>query len=316
MVNPLFILAGGLIALIISAEAIIKSAQIIAQKLNITETFIGLTLLSIGTSLPEISSHVIASYKVLQGDTQVSSIVLGTNIGSNAFQITVIMGLVALFAFVHANKSIIKRDYMVMLGSIVVIFLLSLNGFIGRLEGFLLIGLYLIYLWNLGKIEHFAQKVGDGYSQKHLIGAILLIPIAFAGLFFSAYIVLGVAEQLVTLWGVSGSLVGVLVIGLGTALPELATAVSAIRAKSSGMSLGVLVGSNITNPLFGIGLGAIISGYTVSNNILWVDLPGWFLLSILPVIFLGNNMKLDTWEGVVLIGSWVAFAAFRLFVIG
>ena len=124
MINELLLLILGIAVLWGSAELLVRAAQVIAAKLKISETFLGLTILSIGTTLPELGTHIASSIAILNG-TDLSGIALGTNIGSNIFQITVILGIVALFMTVHAHKRFLDRDYIVMLVAIALLFVFA-----------------------------------------------------------------------------------------------------------------------------------------------------------------------------------------------
>ncbi len=312
MIHQLIILILGIAVLWGSAEIIIRASQVIAAKLRISDTFVGLTLLSIGTTLPELGTHIASSVAILHGK-DMSDIALGTNIGSNLFQISVILGIVALYIYVHAHKKFLKTDYMVMLGSIALLFIFSFTGrTITRYEGGILTVLYLVYLWHLGKLEHFVEKVEHDHNKKWLILHSLAIPVGIALLWVSSNKVVDSAHELSLMWGVSDSLIGALIVGFGTALPELAAAIIALRRRSEGMSVGVLVGSNITNPLFGVGIGALISGYTVSSKILFFDLPAWFFVSVIALIFFWTKLRIAKKEAVMLILLYIIYAYVRI----
>src|SRR3989338_7385888 len=141
----LLLLLVGLVFLWFGAALVITSSQRIAKSLNISEAFIGLTILSIGTSFPEIMTHIVSSIDILKG-IEASGIAVGTNVGSNLFQITFVVGLVGLLLTIKSNRTMIHRDYLIMLGSILLLWLFSLNGRIGRLEGVILALLYVAYL--------------------------------------------------------------------------------------------------------------------------------------------------------------------------
>ena len=127
--KELIFLILGLIGLLASAELLIWALQHIADKLRISRTFLGLTVLSIGTSLPEIGTHLISSWDILRG-VEASGIAVGTNVGSNLVQITLIFGLTALFTHIYATKKFLRKDYSFMMGAIVFLFILSFK--IGR----------------------------------------------------------------------------------------------------------------------------------------------------------------------------------------
>jgi cation:H+ antiporter len=312
MIKELSLLIAGIAFLWGSAELLIRALQVIAARLKISDTFIGLTILSIGTTLPEFGTHIASSVAILKG-TDLSGIALGTNIGSNIFQITVILGIVALYMTVHAHKKFLDRDYLVMLLAIALLFVFSMSGgIISRYEGGFLVICYLIYLWRLGRLEHFVEKVEHNHHKKQLALYALAVPVGIALLWFSSNMVVTNAHTLAGLWGVSDSLIGALIIGLGTALPELAAAIIALRRKSEGMSVGVLVGSNITNPMFGAGIGALISTYTVSDKIRLFDLPVWFFVSVVALLFFWRNLKIEKKEASILIILYLLYAYIRI----
>ena len=305
----LILLVLGLIGIWLGANLIVDAAQKIARSLNISEAFIGLTVLSVGTSLPEIFTHVIASINVLKGVNKAASVAVGTNIGSNIIQITFVVGLIGLLAKVHSDKKILKRDFMVMLGSIALLFLLSLNGFISRIEGIILASLYIIYLIYLGKEEKIVEK--NPFKANYLREAFILI-VGFAFLLFGANFVVNNAINISDLMGWSGSFIGAVIIGVGTALPELTTALVAILKGADSLSLGTLVGSNITNPLLALGIGAAISGYAVDSSLIFFDIPFWFFVSIIALLFFWRKLKIEKKEAIILICFYLAYVFVRI----
>tara|TARA_Y100000310_G_scaffold148238_1_gene147487 strand:+ start:1252 stop:2193 length:942 start_codon:yes stop_codon:yes gene_type:complete len=299
----------GLMGIWISAGIVVINLQKIAKAINMTEAFIGLTVLSIATSLPEIFTHLVVSMDVLNGiDT--SNIAIGSNIGSNIVQITFIMGLIGLMVLVKSHQKILKIDSVVMLSGIILLFVMCLNGKISRSEGFILtfvyIG-YLIYLTKGEKIFKNHHKLKD-HTLKHT----LLTCMGLALLLYSAKVVVTNADALAALWGVRDSFIGSIVIGLTTALPELTVAIRAILKGSTGMSLGTLIGSNITNPLFALGIGAMVSGYTVDKVITFFDIPFWFFVSLLVIFFFKKKMKLDKPEAVTLILLYLSYLFIKI----
>ncbi len=315
MITELILLVFGIFVVWASAELVIKASQIIAGYFGISETFVGLTILSIGTSLPELGTHIVASINILKG-IDVSDIAVATNVGSNMVQITVVLGLVGLFMKIHANKEFLKKDYLVMLGSIILLFLFSLDHKISRLEGFIFVALYLWYLWSLAKVEHFAEKIHNNHTKRKVIAHFLILPLGIFALLMFSNIVVGSAQNLAEQLMISQSMIGALIIGVGTCMPELAASIVAISRKSSGMSLGILVGSNITNPLFCIGIGAMISNYFLGWRVIFYDIPFWFFASVMAFIFLLHKKDIVRWQAITLIGLFAVYAGIRIMFIG
>lgn len=318
MKEVLFLILG-MLGLLASAELLIWALQVISARLRISRTFIGLTVLSIGTSFPEIGTHVVSSIDRLRG-IETSGIAVGTNVGSNLMQITLILGLVALFTHVYATRKFLKKDYAVMMGSIVLLFVMSLNGYISRIEGFMLAALYILYLRKLGKLEHFVHKIEMDRKNRHRKSMLPYYICAIAGLallLFMANLVVNNAVALSRIWGIEESFIGAVIIGFGTALPEFTTAIAAMRRKMTAMSVGVLVGSNITNPLFALGVGALISGYNTGRHFIFFDIPAWFIVSLIVMFYLmKEKMGITKKEALTMIGLYFAYVLVRMRIAG
>jgi len=298
----------GLFAIWLGANFVVNSAVKISKSLNLSGVFIGLTVLSVGTSLPEIFTHIFSSIDILKG-IDASGVAVGTNIGSNIIQITFIMGLLGLITVIKAGRKILKTDYLVMLGSIALLFMLSLDNRIGRMEGAVLVLLYVLYIWMLARKEKMVE-VTEYRANYWKEGTIMLF--GFIALGVAANSVVNNAIKISDMWGISASFIGVLIIGVSTALPEMTTALIAILKGAHGISLGTLVGSNITNPLFALGIGAAISGYTIENTMLFYDLPFWFLASLLPLLFFWKKLYMKKWQALLMVIIYVAYGWFRI----
>lgn len=318
----LFIL--GLVGLWIGAHLAIDGSLKIAKELKISKLFIGLTIISIGTSLPEIFTHIASSIEILRG-VNASGVAIGTNIGSNIIQITFILGIIGLLATVRSSKKIQTRDGIVMLGGIALLFLLGLNGVISRLEGLLLSGLYLGYLYYLyTKEENLEELFNHKGHEKYMLSkkakhniwlASGSLVAGIAALVIAAELVVRNAIVIADAFGVTQTLIGTMIIGVSTALPEFTTALIGIRRGAKDISLGVLIGSNITNPMLALGIGAIIAPLTMPHVVQYFDLPFWFAISAVGLLFFQRGHKLDKWEAVTLILSYVAFAAYKVYTI-
>jgi len=301
--------------ILFGAELTVERSRSLARSLGVSDFYIGLTLLSIGTSFPEIFTHVFGSLGILRGVGSrevISSIVVGTNIGSNLVQITVIVGIVAFYGRLEAERSFLRGDYLVMLVSIVLLFFFSLDGRVSRVEGVLLVSFYVLYLWRLSRQEAKLRRLVTGRAEFSWWNPFLVV-VGLAILLVSADQVVKVSVYLVEEFQVSGSLLGVLVIGVSTAIPELTTSISALRHRSSSLSLGTLVGSNITNPMFALGLGAAITSYTIPWEVLWFDIPYWFFASLLPLFFFYRKLYMKKREAAVLFACYTAYAYLRIY---
>lgn len=311
----------GIVVLIYSAEYVVKKLVALAHHYGVSNTFMGLTVLSIGTSLPEIGSHLAASIGILSGTLDykiASSTVLGANIGSDVIQQTLIVGLVILIAGgMTFTKSFLKKSYSVMILTTLMCLILGWDGVYSRWDGAILFGSFLAYMYYLYKDEQdeahshvHARKKHKVHSPKKDIFAVLG---GMAVLLVSSTVVLRVVEQVVHQTNVGGSLIGVLSLGIASALPEFITAISGIRQKAQGISLGTLIGSNITNPLVAIGLGALVSTYFVPRPLVLWDLPMETITAALLVLWLlMHKRKLGKGGAFYLIALYIVYVAVRI----
>ncbi len=314
LIEFLTVIAGVIIILGL-AQIIIKYSIELARHYGFSGTFIGLTVLSIGTSIPEIMANLIGSINILQDPASLdtlSSLLLGTNIGSDIFQETMVLGIVGIIGTII----VIKRNLLVevggLIGAAMLTWLFALGGLISRWEGaFLMLAYaaYLLYLKNSRISEQF--KASNHLRGNELVWAGIIIVISFIIMAFAANQVLDASAILVSALPVSASFFGVVMLGIASALPELSTSLAAVLKGQKHISAGILIGSNITNPLFGIGLGALISTYTVPDVIVLYDLPFKIAAALLLFYFLWKHENLSKAEGIVLIALFIAYLIVR-----
>lgn len=302
----------------------------IASYFDLSSTFMGMTVVSIATSLPEIVAHFTASVRILAGRMDYktgSAIVLGSNIGSDVVQQTLIFGLVVFLAgSLTYRRYFIWKNMIPMVGTTVLCILLGLDGTYSRIDGAILFGCFILYSFYLYQDERkFYNKDANQIQDedvaagvptngkevvRDILIAILMLLLTIAG----ASVVLQLTERIVNETGIAGSLIGVVTLGLASALPELTTAIVGIQKKEAGISLGTLVGSNIVNPLLAIGGGALISGYAVPLPLVRWDLP-WETLTgaILWLILLKANGKIGKKVAVYLMIIYFMYIVSRAF---
>ncbi len=317
-----------LVVLVIGANYAVKKLIGIANYYKLSSTFMGMTVLSVATSLPEITSHFTASVNILRGtlDYQTgSAIVLGANIGSDVVQQTLIMGIVILLAgTMYFRRYFLWKSMIPMIGTTIMCIILGWDGNYSRIDGAILFGTFIAYSYYLYVDERKHYKQEDNLLQSEEVAddapqngrEVLRDAIITSGLLVviitCATIVLSATETIVDRTGVGGSLIGVITLGLASALPELTTALAGVRHKEAGISLGTLVGSNITNPLLAIGGGALISTYAVPRPLVVWDLP-WETLTgmLLWGILWFNNGKLGKKSAIYLIVIYFVYIFFR-----
>lgn len=310
----LTVILGGLV-IILLAHLVIRKSVSLAEHWGLSGTFVGMTILSIGTSLPEILTHIVGSVQILKDGAlmeTVSSLVIGTNIGSDIFQQNFILAIVAILGVVMVRKREILPTVGGLIVAALVLLIMGSNGLISRGEGWVLFLGYLGYLLYLEKAGlNDKIKAKNHLTKKNLLGIVVLLIFSFGGMAFLANEVLKASRVLVGILPVSASFFGVIILGVVAALPELTTALVALKKHRKGMSAGVLIGSNITNPTLALGLGAMISSYWVPGVVVWYDLPVKILSSLVILGFLLRYKRIGKKEGVVLIGIFLVYLIIR-----
>ena len=317
MMEPLIFLVLGLVGLWLGSQLAIGSFENVARHFGISHLFIGLTVVAIGTSLPEIAVSVIGAMDILMGAemSAVSGIVVGNKIGSYINQLTIIMGIVGLVGLMSITKRELKREGTMLILSIILFSLVSLDLKITPLEGGVVTLAYLLYFSYLVKQEapsRSTSKVEEGTPKTHPFKDIVMIAIGMGVLLYAAEVVVGSAVQLGELWRVPTSVTGLLIVGLGTGLPELTLDITALRRGAMGIAVGDMIGSNICDILFSLGAGAMISGFTVDPVLLWFDTPFMFLIAFLVLGLFMRNMRLERKEALVLILVYVSYVGLKL----
>jgi cation:H+ antiporter len=315
-----------IVLLVLSADFAVKKIIGLANYFHLSTTFMGMTVLSLATSIPEISSHLTASVGILRGtlDYRISSaIVLGANIGSDVVQQTLILGLVVLLSGgLYFRRYFLSKSLLPMILSALLCLALGWDGEYSRLDGLILFTAFVGYTYYLYQDErkHYKKvENGEGPPEEDTpqnareAARDGLIAVGAMGVtMLAAQIALSVTEQVVLVTGIGGSFIGVVTLGVASAMPELTTALSGVRNKDHGVTLGTLIGSNITNPLLGIGLGGLISTYWAPTPFLHWDLP-WQALSgaMLWVILWFNKGRMGRKGAFYLMGIYVFYVVVR-----
>ncbi len=277
----------GMALLILAADEAVKRLIGLAAYFDLSTTFMGMTVVSLATSIPEITAHLTASVGILRGtmDPKIASaIVLGANIGSDVVQQTLILGMVVFFAgSLYFRRYFLWKSMLPMIGTTVMCIILGWDRYYSRWDGLILFGTFMAYTYYLYRDERkyyekeeASEEAGetDGpQTGREAFRWAIYAALAMGVTIVSADLVLRVTEGIVQTTGIAGSLIGVMTLGIASALPELTTAISGIGNKEHGISLGTLIGSNITNPLVAIGGGALVSGYWVPAPLVRWDLP-------------------------------------------
>jgi cation:H+ antiporter len=335
IIYTILFLALGFVCLLIGAKLIVISLENIAKQLGISQILVGLTILAIGTSLPEIAVSVMGGIDKYTGiDPNIDGIVVGNLIGSFFTQITLILGILGCSQSIFISKWELRRVGIMLFISLFIFFLCAIDGILSRIDALIMIVVYILYLLFIiksekkreeaeGEIRAFiAKREGlDADFFKATDKAIEIPPMRKNVVFLIiGIIILLVGAEITLLSGhilakelnLSDNVIGILIIGLGTSLPELVADFTALRRGSDGIAIGDILGSNICDILLATGTGAIIAEFKVPMVILFFDIPMLFIAIGLVYYFLWSNNTLKRWEAAVLISFYGFYVLLKL----
>jgi len=268
-------------------------------------------ILSIGTDLPELVVDVTGAIYRLRG-IETSGLIVGETIGTCFSQVGLVLGIIALFGTMTLTKKEIFRDGAMMVSSVALLILASLDGVISKTEGLIFVLIFCLYLLVVYREEHLHEKIKRAPQVKWFWDVISIIG-GFIIIYFGSSAVLDNGLSLATSWGVSQAIIGITLVGLGTSLPELAIALNALRKGAVKLSAANLIGSNTFDILFTLGLGSAIAGFNVSRNLLLFDIPLLLLFSSLVVFFFYRKMKIEKKEAIILLVLYFAYIGIKIF---
>ena len=310
-------LVGGLVLLTLGGEFLVRGSSKLAALFGISPLVIGLTVVAFGTSSPELAVSVQAG---LGGNPDIA---VGNIVGSNIFNVLLILGACALLVPLTVSMRLVRIEVPLMIGASAVFLLLGLDGRIGLFDGLLLFAALVVYLFWSIRAERRASKAQaekNGEAPvKHGAKAIL-INLGFVGaglglLVLGADWLVQSAVALARGFGVSELVIGLTIVAAGTSLPEVAASIIATIKGERDMAIGNVVGSNLFNILCIVGLASIVTpgGLTVSDAALSFDLPIMIAVAVacLPIFFSGYTIY--RWEGALFLASYVAYVLFLVF---
>ena len=311
-------LIAGFILLVKGADLFVDGACALSDKLKIPAYIVGLTVVAFGTSLPEAAVSVTAS---IQGS---NAIAIGNVIGSNIFNTLVVLGASALFAPVAVKKKIAKRDFPFCIGItlLMLILILTLNGGIPaltRLDGIILLVIFAAFMTISvidGKKEALiSAEISQGAPKDEempMWKCLLLIVIGLAGVIAGGQLTVKGAVMMAEMFGMSETVIGLTVVAIGTSLPELVTSVVAARKHQNDIAIGNVIGSNIFNILFILGISATIS--TIDPGSFSVVIDACILSAVMVFTYIAALPKkqINRPTGAVMILVYAAYTAYLL----
>jgi cation:H+ antiporter len=296
-------LLAGLALILFGANWLVDGSSSIAKRFGISEFVIGLTIVGIGTSSPEM---VVSFMSSLQGKADMA---IGNIVGSNIFNTLMILGITALVAPMAITKNNLKRDIPLNIVVTVLLIILGMNftlfgkgqDQISRLDGAILLAVFAWYLWTSFKSDQGdASEEGEGIKEYKTGLSVIMIAAGLAGLIFGGRLFVNSATELAKMFGVSDKFIAITVMAAGTSMPELATCVVAALKGRGQLALGNVLGSNISNILLILGGASLIAPLSF-NGMTPVDL-GLVLISAIIIFasaFMFKKREIDRYEGVI-----------------
>lgn len=314
----------GLVIIILAAEFVLRGASRLAARLGIKPIIIGLTVVSVGTSVPELAVGITA---VSEGS---GSLAVGNIAGTNILNILFILGLSAAIRPLPLQLLSIRFDVPVMIVSAIALFLMALDGQLSRFEGILLTMAAVIYAIAIIRIskkesakmrEEYAEEYGSQVLLKEknsVLGWVGNIILMIAGLVLSmvgADLLVAGAVSIAQAMGVSDAIIGLTIVAIGTSAPELATTIMATIKNDRDVAVGNLIGSSISNILFILGVTCIVApnGVDVSEDILWLDLPMAAAVAIVCYPVFRSDRMVTRREGIIFVSAYLIYLTFLLF---
>ena len=305
------ILIGGLILILLGANYLVDGSSSIAKKFGLSEFVIGLTIVGIGTSSPEM---VVSFMSAIQGKAEMA---IGNVVGSNIFNTLIILGITALISPLTITRNNIRKDIPVNFLATVLLLLLGMNfslfkvgeNVISRLDGIILLAVFAWYLWSSFKSDSGDEtEEGEEIKTRNIAVSILMIVGGLGALVFGGRLFVNSATALAQMFGVSDKFIAITVMAAGTSMPELATCVVAALKGRGQLALGNILGSNIGNILLILGGSALIhplsfSGMTIVDIIAVAICP----VFIYSCAFLFRKKEVDRAEGIIFLLTEAAY---------
>lgn len=294
----------GFIFLIKGADYFVVGSSAIAHLLKVPTVIIGLTIVAMGTSAPEAAVSITAG---LAGSNELA---LSNVIGSNIFNLVLIVGVCAMIKPFAVDHGIMKRDFPIaILASLVLLFFLR-DVYLSRVEGLILLGLMAFYLLNtvVSAIRNPVEYEMEDHSLP-MHTSLFYIAIGLAGIILGGDLVVDNACAIATAFGLSETLIGLTIVAIGTSLPELVTSVTASRKGESGLALGNVVGSNIFNIMFILGLSSSIHPIA-ADALALIDIP--LLIGSTTIIFIYCKLRkeMGRFIGVLCVASYILYSIY------
>ena len=294
----IILLVLGFILLLKGADWFVDGSSSIASRFGIPQLIIGLTIVAMGTSLPEAFVSITAALK------SNAAITIGNVVGSNILNVGIILGITALIRPLHIQNSTIKYEMPFMMLVTLVLILQGINNTISRFDGIILWLFFLGYLYYIFRMTKNQTEEAEIKKTNPLF-----IPLGLVCLMIGSNFAVDAATNIAISLGVSQRFIGLTIVALGTSLPELVTSVTAAKKGNADIAIGNIIGSNIFNIFFVLGISSFIHEITI-NNAVFFDMFIMLAASFITYGFAASKRKINKPEGAFLVLLYVAYMAF------
>lgn len=317
----ILLLAVGFAFLVKGADFFVEGSSSIAKKLKVPPIIIGLTIVAMGTSLPETAVSVTASL-VQNNELAVSNVV-----GSNIFNLMLVIGVCSILTPIMVQKATVVRDIPLSLGCALLLLVLGISGLgdkagmtLGHADGIIFLIVFAGYIFTMVRSAMKARAAGqkveiegveecDNMKELSYGKSILFLIVGAAAIAFGGDLTVDTASRIAIELGMSQTLVGLTIVSIGTSLPELVTSVVAARKNEVDMAVGNAVGSNIFNILMVLGISSAISPVAlIRENI--IDIVLLMVFSVMVWIFAGTRKKIERKEGIIMVVVYLVYCAY------
>ena len=312
--------AGGLAALVVGADLLVRGASRLALSFGISPLVVGLTIVAFGTSAPEMA---VSTGAVLNGQT---GLAMGNVVGSNIFNVLFILGLSALIAPLVVNIQLIRQEVPIMVGASLLLLALGLDGKLSMLDGGLLFTLLLGYtVFLVVQSRRETQAAQDEYAAEvrpaeagawddRLVVQLALIGAGLAALVFGSDFLVQASVNFAKALGVSDLVIGLTIVAAGTSMPEVATSLAAALKGERDIAVGNVVGSNLFNLLSIGGLAALVTpgGLEVAASLVRFDLPVMVAVAFACLPIFATGHRIARWEGALFVAYYAAYTTFLI----
>ncbi|MBR5513059.1 MAG: calcium/sodium antiporter [Ruminococcus sp.] len=299
------VLIVGFVLLIKGADFFVEGSSAAAKLMKIPPLIIGLTVVSMGTSMPEASVSISAA---LAGKNELA---VSNVVGSNIFNLMAVCGLCSLISPLTINKETFKRDFPISIGAAALLLGLGAIGMsVGHIDGAILLVLFVGFLYLMVmSAKKSRQEVEDDYKALPIWKILIFIVGGIAAIIIGGKMVVSGASDIAREFGMSENLIGMTIVAIGTSLPELVTSVVAARKNEVDMAVGNVVGSNIFNILFILGSAAAICPVVFSMENM-IDTVALIIMSILTMLLCAKTKKLSRLSGGIMFAIYVAYSVY------